>query len=188
MRKWGVLACVMLLAALCGCGRAETVWETVDDGLEQAAVQGGAPMEMVFDVPEGAEQIGLLDDCRVYAHPDGDYEITAQVLPGVDVGAVIRTVSGFAPEQLRAVVRQEGRELGRYPLSQDAQILLHTAEGYNLLVIEAGQAYIREADCPNGLCVQEGRVSRTGESLVCLPHRLTVTIEGGEEALDGVSG
>lgn len=87
-----------------------------------------------------------------------------------------------------AVVRQEGRELGRYPLSQDAQIPLHTAEGYNLLVIEAGQAYIREADCPNGLCVQEGRVSRTGESLVCLPHRLTVTIEGGEEALDGVSG
>ena len=86
------------------------------------------------------------------------------------------------------VVRQEGRELGRYPLSQDAQIPLHTAEGYNLLVIEAGQAYIREADCPNGLCVQEGRVSRTGESLVCLPHRLTVTIEGGEEALDGVSG
>ena len=78
-----------------------------------------------------------------------------------------------------AVVRQEGRELGRYPLSQDAQIPLHTAEGYNLLVIEAGQAYIREADCPNGLCVQEGRVSRTGESLVCLPHRLTVTIEGG---------
>lgn len=108
MRKWGVLACVMLLAALCGCGRAETVWETVDDGLEQAAVQGGTPMEMVFDVPEGAEQIGLLDDCRVYAHPDGDYEITAQVLPGVDVGAVIRMVSGFAPEQLRAVVRQEG--------------------------------------------------------------------------------
>lgn len=87
-----------------------------------------------------------------------------------------------------AVVRQEGRELGRYPLSQDAQIPLHTAEGYNLLVIEAGQAYIREADCPNGLCIQEGRVSRTGESLVCLPHRLTVTIEGGEEALDGVSG
>ena len=39
-----------------------------------------------------------------------------------------------------AVVRQEGRELGRYPLSQDAQIPLHTAEGYNLLVIEAGQA------------------------------------------------
>lgn len=87
-----------------------------------------------------------------------------------------------------AVVRQEGRELGRYPLSQDAQIPLHTAEGYNLLVIEAGQAYIREADCPNGLCIQEGRVSRTGESLVCLPHQLTVTIEGGEEALDGVSG
>lgn len=86
-----------------------------------------------------------------------------------------------------AVVRQEGRELGRYPLSQDAQIPLHTAEGYNLLVIEAGQAYIREADCPNGLCIQEGRVSRTGESLVCLPHQLTVTIEGGEEALDGVS-
>lgn len=76
------------------------------------------------------------------------------------------------------VVKQEGEEIGRYPLSVDREILLETQAGYNLLVIEGGQAYIREADCPHGLCAHEGKISRTGETLVCLPHKLTITIEG----------
>lgn len=76
------------------------------------------------------------------------------------------------------VVKQEGEEIHRYPLSVDREILLETQAGYNLLVIEGGSAYIREADCPHNLCVGEGRIRRTGETLVCLPHKLTITIEG----------
>lgn len=76
------------------------------------------------------------------------------------------------------VVKQEGEEIGRYPLSVNREILLETQAGYNLLVIENGSACIREADCPHNLCVGEGRISRTGETLVCLPHKLTITIEG----------
>lgn len=79
-----------------------------------------------------------------------------------------------------AVVRQEGQVLGRYPLRNDISIPIDSEPGYNLLVIEDGQAYIREADCPHSLCVREGRIRHVGETLTCLPHKLTVTIEGAD--------
>ena len=109
MRRWMCLLLAALLAAFCGCSRAEQVWETVDDTLDAPASGGAqAPMELIFDVPEDAARTGEGMDCRVYEGPDGAYEIVTQTLPSGDVGEMIRAVSGFTPEQLRAVLRQEG--------------------------------------------------------------------------------
>ena len=49
---------------------------------------------------------------------------------------------------------------------------------------------MEEADCPDRLCVRQGAVSRVGESIICLPHELVVTVEGEEMdgGLDGVAG
>lgn len=52
------------------------------------------------------------------------------------------------------------------------------AEGINHLIIRDGAAWISEANCPNHDCVKNGKISQSGEILVCLPHRLTVTILG----------
>lgn len=59
--------------------------------------------------------------------------------------------------------------------------------GYNVLEVEGTRARMREANCPDRLCVQMGWIERPGQSIVCLPHRLLLRIEGGEEKLDGVS-
>ena len=49
-------------------------------------------------------------------------------------------------------------------------------EGTNLLIIRDRQVWIAEANCPNRDCVKQGKISMNGEMLVCLPHRLTVSI------------
>ena len=38
-------------------------------------------------------------------------------------------------------------------------------------------ARIEEADCPDKLCVKQGTVSESGESLVCLPNRVVVAVK-----------
>ena len=86
------------------------------------------------------------------------------------------------------IVEQNGRETARYALSEDRTVRIEGAAGYNLLVIENGEAWIMEADCPNRLCVQTGRIRYGGQSIVCLPHRLAVRITGGASGLDGVTG
>ena len=53
-----------------------------------------------------------------------------------------------------------------------------TEPGKNYLVIENGKAWISEANCPNQDCVQKGKITQNGEMLVCLPHRVTVSIVG----------
>ena len=80
------------------------------------------------------------------------------------------------------VVRVDGVETERHALTDDGVYPLNG--GSNILVISEGQAWLSEANCPDLLCVKQGRIHYTGQSIVCLPNRLTVTVEGGES--DGV--
>ena len=69
-----------------------------------------------------------------------------------------------------------------YSLSEDGEYSING--GSNILVIEGGAAYVRYADCPDGLCVNQGKISRTGERITCLPNRVMVDVVGaGEEIL-----
>ena len=75
-----------------------------------------------------------------------------------------------------------------YPLDEDAVIPL-SAEGYTLtLVISGGEAYISESDCPDRICVHTGRISKSGQAIVCVPARTTVKITGGDADIDFIAG
>lgn len=89
------------------------------------------------------------------------------------------------------VVIYQGRErTASYPLSEDRELEIRLPDGgLNLLVIRDGEAWIVEADCPDRLCVKQGHISGNGQALICLPHRLTITIENGAASdLDAVAG
>ena len=78
------------------------------------------------------------------------------------------------------VVSIDGGEVCRYSLSEDGEFLLNG--GTNTLVISGGKAYISQADCPDGLCVSQGKIYRTGQTVVCLPNRVMLRIVGAEDA------
>jgi len=86
-----------------------------------------------------------------------------------------------------AVVRVDGVETERHSLSVNGVFPLNG--GSNILVIEDGYAFLSEANCPDLLCVRQGRIHYSGQVITCLPNRLTVTVEGGEDGgVDIVSG
>ena len=87
----------------------------------------------------------------------------------------------FSPEGAYAVVTVNGKETARYPLSVDTEVRLENGEGYNVLVIKGGKADVTEASCPDGLCVDFHSISKEGETIVCLPNKTVVSVEGGEE-------
>lgn len=94
-----------------------------------------------------------------------------------------------AGEGAVAVVTVNGEVYGTYSLSQDQTVEITTNLGRNALRIEDGKAWIEDADCPNRDCVEKGSISQTKQIILCLPHKLAVTIEGdaGKEAPDAVS-
>ncbi len=104
------------------------------------------------------------------------------ILIGVIVAAIVIAfaVQGLTVEDgAYVLVRVDGEEVGRYSLSQDGEYELNG--GTNVLRIEQGQAYLISANCPDRLCVKQGRISKRGETITCLPNRLTVTVYGADE-------
>lgn len=82
----------------------------------------------------------------------------------------------LTPRGAVAVVSVDGEEYATLPLDEDTELLVSTKYGENIIVVEDGAVYIREADCPDKVCVRTGKANAI-KSVVCAPHRLTVTVE-----------
>jgi hypothetical protein len=79
----------------------------------------------------------------------------------------------------------DGQEVGNYQLTENGTYELNG--GTNILRIENGEAYLTDANCPDKLCVHQGRISKTNQVITCLPNKLTVTVYGAEEGVELVS-
>ena len=83
------------------------------------------------------------------------------------------------------VVAVDGKEVARYSLEENGTYVLNG--GTNTLVIEDGKAFLTQADCPDHLCVKQGKINGAGQVITCLPNRLTVTVVGTEGDVELIS-
>ena len=85
------------------------------------------------------------------------------------------------------VVTIDGEVYGTYPLSEDRTERIELPDGsYNILIISGGYADVSEASCPDQICVKHNHIRYSKESIVCLPNKVVVTVEGGKEnEIDG---
>lgn len=77
-------------------------------------------------------------------------------------------------------VQMDGETVMELPLDRNIQIVLGSEGRTNTLVIEDGAARVTAAGCPDQICVNHGAIRFAGESIVCLPHKLVITVEGGQ--------
>ena len=86
-------------------------------------------------------------------------------------------------------IMKEGQMIGNYSLTEDKTITVPwDEEGYNLVLISEGTVRVCDADCPDKLCIRQKEISKNGESIICLPHKLVVQIVSKEESdLDAVT-
>ena len=92
----------------------------------------------------------------------------------------------FSRDGDTVIVTVDGQIYGEYSLNTDRQVEIVNGEGYNLLVIEGGKAFVKSASCPDGICSSHRAVSKDGESIICLPNKVVVEIKarGGQEQPD----
>lgn len=94
--------------------------------------------------------------------------------PKADAGWLIITLDGAVYDTLS--------------LGEDAVFTIEDGKGgYNVIRIEDGAVRVSEANCSNQVCVNTGNVSRTGEIIACLPHRLILSISSGDEEVDALA-
>ena len=77
-----------------------------------------------------------------------------------------------------AVVRLDGEEILRLDLSEEKTV---TVDETHTIVVKDGAVAVTAAPCPDQICVRHPKIRREGETIVCLPYRLTVTVEASHE-------
>ena len=89
----------------------------------------------------------------------------------------------FRGEGDTVTVSVDGKVIAAYPLNVDRVEDIRTGEeGLNRLVIKDGKAYVETATCPDGICAAHKPIHREGESIVCLPNKVVVTVKTADTA------
>ena len=105
---------------------------------------------------------------------------------------------------LLAVVEIDGAEVDRFTLAQAAEeTRTYTNNGVTLTVApcatvkrdaetrtqtETAGVRVVSSDCPTQDCVHTGQISRAGQSIVCLPAHIVITLAGADADYDLITG
>lgn len=79
------------------------------------------------------------------------------------------------PEPQYVSVKVGGAEICRLPLAVDTTYEI--SDGNTIEIADGGVRMIY-ADCPDKICMHTGRISESGQSIVCAPNRVVVSITG----------
>ena len=115
----------------------------------------------------------------------GDF-IVIVILLVVFIGMM---VLAFQPVGERVEITIDGVLKYTYNLSEDRviEIPFEGDEKGNVIIIENGTVYMKEATCKNQVCVHYGKIKRVGEAIICTPHKLVVEIVGKNKEIDTVA-
>lgn len=108
-------------------------------------------------------------------HLRGDLLLVAVLAVLVLLGALYLFVLRGGGNVVTVTV--DGKVHGEYSLLQDRVEEIYTDDGgHNRLVISGGKAFVETATCPDKICVGHRPIFRDGESIICLPNRVVITV------------
>ena len=88
------------------------------------------------------------------------------------------------------VVMVRNEEVARYSMAINGIYDIYDNNGNNAKIntieIKDGRVRMLEASCPNHLCIRQGWIRFEGQSIVCLPNKVTVIVRGTDDGFDFV--
>ena len=88
----------------------------------------------------------------------------------------------------QVVVQVDGKIYGTYSISENRSIPIRQGKKTNTVLIKDGKVSMSEASCHNQVCVKHKSIHTTGESIICLPNKVIIKIQGkGGNEYDAIS-
>ena len=101
--------------------------------------------------------------------------IAAVLLAALALFGVSQMAGGKAASTV--VVTVDGEEVLRRPLAMSDTYEIRQDDGsVNVIAVENGAVYMKEANCRDGLCIRQGQMKNAAKTIVCLPHKLVVEV------------
>ena len=74
------------------------------------------------------------------------------------------------------VIVETAEEVNRFSLNDSHTVIIKGKLGNLEMEIKSEKVRIREANCPDQICVRTGWISRTGQTIICVPNQVIVRI------------
>ncbi len=103
------------------------------------------------------------------------------------IAVCVWVYKGGAVDGSNIVITVDGKEYGTYSLLEEQTITIGEGETVNIIEIKGGKAYMKEASCPDQLCVEQNKISFDKEAIICLPNKVVITVISDVESdVDGI--
>ena len=82
-----------------------------------------------------------------------------------------------------AIIKVDGKihkKIGLSNVKKSEKVNLNLPNGKNTLLIKNNSIQMKSANCNDALCVKQGNISKVGQTIICLPHKLIIEIKGDE--------
>ena len=92
------------------------------------------------------------------------------------------------PKGTEVRIEVDGRLKYTFPLNKDRTVEFSGVMGMTTVEIKGGKVRIKEAPCPNRVCIHQGWIE--SGSIICLPNKVIVTIScpDNSKGPDAISG
>ena len=106
----------------------------------------------------------------------------AVILVILIVAAVFWFCQSQNADRLEAVITVNGKTVETIDLSsvKEKRIIELDTDPKVVIAAENGEIYFESADCDDKLCINCGKLSRKGDTAVCLPAKTVVTVSGSD--------
>ena len=116
--------------------------------------------------------------------------VLAFVLVSVSVLMTALQFKNTGNTALKAVVKKNGVTVQSVVLQDREPYEMCIDEEYNIILyIEKNGVTVARSDCADKICVNTGKITKPGQTIVCLPARVSVELQGvtAVHELDGVT-
>lgn len=85
------------------------------------------------------------------------------------------------------IINVDGEKFGSYSLFEDRDIVIKQHGHINKVTINDGIVSMSFSDCKGQDCVHQADISKTGESIICLPNKVVLEVAGGSTEFDSIA-
>ena len=89
------------------------------------------------------------------------------------------------------IIQQDNKIVERIDLSKakaETMVAIPVPDGTLTVMYDKNKAWVKSSPCPEKLCIHQGKISKAGQTIACLPEKvlLTITTPGKEAEQDAI--
>ena len=100
------------------------------------------------------------------------------------VGFAGLILANSADKGKTATIKVDGEVVETLLLNEDTSVEFNNV----VIACENGEIYVKESTCTDKVCMRSGKISKSGEGIICAPNRVSIEIDGKSNLPDAMTG